>query len=94
MEAPAVRSEQPQAMRNGSTGAADYARCLSVRDLGDEGPEERVVELRLLEAVVDSKRLRGERAAALEAEETLDGASVASAGEPTLEAPAVMAGGT
>src|SRR4029079_5353372 len=86
--------EQPQAMRDGPARATDDARGLSVRDLGDERPEGRVFELRVLEAVVDAKRLRGERSPTLETEEALDGASVAGAGETTLEAPAPMAGGT
>src|ERR1043165_9548431 len=80
-------------MRDGPARAADDARGLSVRDFGDEGPEEAVIELGFLQAVVDTKRLRGEGAAALAAEETLDGAPVAGTDEAALEAPAVMARG-
>jgi len=80
-------------VRDGPAGATYDSRGLSVSDFGDEGSEQSVVELGLLEAVVDAKRLRGEGAIALEAEEPLNGSSIAGAGEATLAAPAVMARG-
>jgi hypothetical protein len=88
-----VLPEEPQPVRDGPAGATYDSRGLSVSDLGDEGSEQSVVELGLLEAVVDAKRLRGEGAIALEAEEPLNGSSIAGAGEATLAAPAVMARG-
>jgi hypothetical protein len=77
---------------DGSARAAEDSRGLAVSHLRDEGTEEDRVELGLLEPVVDAKGLGREGAAALEAEETLDGSAVAGAMEAALEAPALMAG--
>src|SRR4030095_14796759 len=92
MEVAAVLAEEFQSASDRPARAAEDPRGLAVGDLRDEGADQIVNELRLLEAVVDAKGLRREGAMALEAEEALDGAAVAGAGVAALEAPAAVAG--
>jgi len=92
MELAAVLADQFQSAPDRPARAAEDPRGLAVSDLRDEGPEQIVDELRLLETIVDAKSLRREGAMALQTEEALDGAAVAGAGVAALETPAAMAG--
>ena len=87
VEVAAVSAEEIQPMRNGSPRAAEIARTLTVRRLGDEVAEEIEVQMRLAQTVVNSKGLDRESASALEAQEALDEAAVAAAVEEALASP-------
>jgi hypothetical protein len=90
MKVAAVSSEQLQAMRDRLARAAEDARRLAMRHFGNERTDQLEVEPRQLQSIVDAKRLRREGAMALEAEETLDGAAVASSRVAAFEAPTAV----
>jgi len=91
MEVAAVRAEELQTMRNRLARAAEDARGLSMRHFGNERTDQFEVEPWQLQSIVDAKRLRREGAMALEAEETLDGAAVASSRVAAFETPTAVA---
>src|SRR6187551_1771739 len=79
-------------MRDRLPRAAEYAGRLSMRHFGHERTDQLEIQPRQLQPIVDAKRLRREGAMALETEEALDGAAVASSWVATLEAPTAVAG--
>jgi hypothetical protein len=77
MEVAAVQPEQLQASGNRASRAAKDARRLTVSDLGREQADEVEMEMRSVEAVVESEGLDGEGSAARAASEALNEAAVA-----------------
>jgi hypothetical protein len=77
MEVATVQSEQLQASGDGASRAPEDARRLTVSDFGREQADEVEMEMRPLEAVVESKGLDGEGSAARAASESLNEAAVA-----------------
>jgi hypothetical protein len=84
MEVPTVQSEQLQASGDRASRAAEDARRLTVTDLGGEEADEIEVEMRPLEAVVESKGLNGKGSAASAASESLNEAAVAVPAESAM----------
>jgi hypothetical protein len=84
MEVSAVQSQQRQASGDGAPRAAEDSCGLTVSDLGDEQAEEVEVEMRPLEAVVESEGLDGKGPLARAAAEALDGAAVAVSAEAAV----------
>src|SRR5262249_11688984 len=87
VEVARVLREQAQAVHDGLARAQRVACGLALRDLRDEGVEERAVQGWILEAVVETEGLRGEVAQADAAEEALDDARVAAARVAALALP-------
>src|SRR6185503_4715921 len=80
-------------MGDGAASAAEHARALAHRGLGDEVPEQGEVELGFAQPVVDAEGLRRERAMAFEAGEARNGAAVTAACEVALPPPAKVVSG-
>jgi hypothetical protein len=93
MEVTAVTPEELESMSDRLAGAAQDPSGLAVRDLGDEGADQIMIDMGLLEAVVDAKGLSREGAMAFQAQEALDETAVARTEVAAFEAPAAMTAG-
>src|SRR5262249_50723063 len=82
-----VLAEQLQSMRDRAQRATERARALAHGRLRDEVAEQREVQVRLAQAVVEPEGLDREAAPALQAQEALHDPAVAAAAEVTLAAP-------